>query len=187
MGENSELRHQMDAFLASVDRTQADIDGHLSECNQKIIDLELEVQKLREENKKIKDQFYGKVQKQISIGEENTLSRLEELGGFGGNFSAMNNKILEDFLFGLTEKATEFMEYSKRKYEQFDRKVHLLTNKTQAASPTAKRPAEKGLQLEKRPSGPGKLEAEINKKYQSAVPSKVFYLAQGGYNKPKAR
>jgi len=194
MGENSELRHQMDAFLASVDRTQADIDGHLSECNQKIIDLELEVQKLREENKKIKEQYYtrspkiGSVSK--STGEENILSRSDEFG-IGGANPVMNNKTLEDFLFNLTEKATEFMEYSKKKYEQFDRRVHLITaSRTQAHSPTGKSESRKGLglELEKRPSGQGsqgRLETEIAKKHQ-AVPSKVFYLAQGNY-KPKTR
>jgi len=190
MGENSELRHQMDAFLASVDRTQADIDGHLSECNQKIIDLELEVQKLREENKKIKDQYLSRSPKvggaNKSIGEENILSRSDEFGAGANIAMAMNNKTIEDFLFNLTEKATEFMEYSKKKYEQFDRKVHLVTaSRTQGTSPTGKSESRKGLELEKRPSGQGRLETEIAKKYQ-AVPSKVFYLAQGNY-KPKTR
>lgn len=104
MRENANLRHEMEQFLSTVNDAREFIDIELKECNQRIQDLEEEMQELRTENGLLKDQLKSKSIADVKIeqGKPTSIQETDEMyrsdrkeGGFSSRLKEQMNQYLE--------------------------------------------------------------------------------------------
>jgi len=117
MKENLNLRKEMEEFLTTVDEAREYIDIELKECNNRIHELEAEIQEVRAENQIYKQQL-NKQALELSKG---TSSLDDEVG----NYYGQAKKEMEDFHFRLNEQIINFMETSKKQYQDFNKMIQV--------------------------------------------------------------
>jgi len=113
----------MEEFLTTVDEAREYIDVELKECNNRIHELENEIQELRTENHLYKQQLTKNIMNFTARGfkEKRGVDHLEE--EVDGYYDQAK-KEMEDFYFRLNEQIIDFMESSKKQYQDFNKNIH---------------------------------------------------------------
>jgi len=137
MKENKNLRRELEEFLSTVEDARSHIDVELKECSNRILELEAEIQELRNENKLYKEQLQKSAASLADTSRENEKEKAiidaleEEVDGYYES----SRKDFENFYFRLNEQIVEFMDASKRQYQDFQKTLH--GKMTEVASSTS--------------------------------------------------
>jgi len=126
MKENSNLRKEMEEFLTAVDEAREYIDLELQESNQKIKDLETELEEARKEAKKYKEMWSKRAPSRLENNESAaaaTKVTMKKLGMEVNNFYSLTQRETEAFYNQLNEQIFDFLNHSKRQFNNFSQNI----------------------------------------------------------------